>query len=55
MLQMIADSEEVIQEDGFLELEKMDSIASLGLDGYYQPKLIERLPYAKPDIPIKCL
>lgn len=38
----------IIEDDGFLDLEKSGTITSLGIDGYYETKLISRLPYAKP-------
>ncbi len=40
--------EDIIEADGFLPLEKYQSITSLGIDGYYQTERIKRLPYAKP-------
>lgn len=40
--------EDIIEADGFLPLEKYQSITSLGIDGYYHTEKIKRLPYAKP-------
>ena len=40
--------EKLIAADGFLQIENAGSICSLGIDGYYEPCLITRLPYAKP-------
>jgi flavin reductase (DIM6/NTAB) family NADH-FMN oxidoreductase RutF len=40
--------EKIVQEDGFLQLEKAGSICSLGIDAYYEPTLIQRFPYARP-------
>lgn len=40
--------EGVLQEDGFLDLEKAGSLVSLGLDAYYQCRQVDRLPYARP-------
>ena len=40
-----------LQEDGFLSIDEAGSLTSLGLDGYYQPKLLRRLPYARPSRP----
>lgn len=40
----------VLEEDGFLALEKANSITSLGVDGYYETKRIARYAYAKPDV-----
>ncbi len=36
-------------EDGFLALEKADTVTVNGLDGYALPKLIDRFEYAKPE------
>jgi flavin reductase (DIM6/NTAB) family NADH-FMN oxidoreductase RutF len=40
--------ENIVDEDGFLHIENAGSISSLGIDGYYEPHFITRLPYAKP-------
>jgi len=42
--------EAIVSEDGFLHLDKANSICSNGLDGYYTTELIERYQYAKPGI-----
>ena len=42
-----------IDNDGFIDLQKYDSTAVVGLDAYYQPKLIQRLSYAKPHESLK--
>jgi len=39
---------ECLQEDGWLQLDKADSVTINGLDGYASPNLIERYKYAKP-------
>ena len=36
-------------EDGFLALEKADTVTVNGLDGYALPKLIDRFQYARPE------
>lgn len=36
-------------EDGFLDIEKAESITCSGLDSYHTTKRLERLSYAKPD------
>ncbi|MDZ4757949.1 MAG: flavin reductase [Bacteroidota bacterium] len=41
---------DIIAEDGFLHLDKANSICSNGVDAYYTAELIERYEYAKPDI-----
>ncbi|NQW76037.1 MAG: flavin reductase [Cytophagales bacterium] len=38
---------EIMDEDGFLSIEKANSLCSLGINGYYETKLLEKLPYAK--------
>jgi flavin reductase (DIM6/NTAB) family NADH-FMN oxidoreductase RutF len=40
--------EKIIEEDGFLALEKVNSITTLGVDGYYETNRIARYSYAKP-------
>ena len=39
--------EEIMDEEGFLSIEKANSLCSLGINGYYETKLLEKLPYAK--------
>jgi flavin reductase (DIM6/NTAB) family NADH-FMN oxidoreductase RutF len=44
----------VVSEDGFLQLDKAASICSNGIDGYYTTELIKRYSYVKSDIqPLK--
>jgi flavin reductase (DIM6/NTAB) family NADH-FMN oxidoreductase RutF len=38
-----------ISNDGFVNLEKLETCTVSGLDAYYLPSKIERLSYAKPD------
>jgi flavin reductase (DIM6/NTAB) family NADH-FMN oxidoreductase RutF len=40
----------VVSEDGFLQLDKAASICSNGIDGYYTTELIKRYSYVKSDI-----
>lgn len=40
---------EMIQPDGFLDLEKAGSLTCSGLDSYHQTQRLARLSYAKPD------
>lgn len=40
----------VLNEDGFIEIEKAGSIVSLGIDGYYKCEMIDRFEYAKPSL-----
>lgn len=41
----------LLEEDGFIALEKANIITSLGIDGYYTTQLVDRYDYAKPDRP----
>ena len=41
--------EAVMHEDGFVQLNKMNTMATIGLDGYALPNLLHRLHYARPD------
>ena len=41
---------DIVSEDGFLHLDKVASICSNGIDGYYTTELIKRYSYAKPGI-----
>lgn len=41
-----------VSSDGFIDLEQYDTITVVGLDAYYQPKILKRLSYAKPNEPL---
>lgn len=41
--------EELLNEDGFVDLQKADSVTSAGLDAYYTTNFLGRLSYAKPE------
>ena len=41
-------NEEIVSKDGWIQLDKANTISSVGLDGYALPKVIDRLAYAKP-------
>jgi flavin reductase (DIM6/NTAB) family NADH-FMN oxidoreductase RutF len=43
--------EDIVGADGFLSIEKAGTIASLGLDSYYNADLLARFAYAKPGKP----
>lgn len=47
--------EEIIAEDGFVQLEKAGSLTCSGLDSYHKTEQIARLSYAKPDKSITIL
>ena len=48
-LQWIEVPEEAIAEDGYLNIELLNTVAISGLDGYHQTQHLGRLSYAKPD------
>lgn len=41
--------EDCLQKDGYLDIEKAESITCSGLDSYHKTNKIDRLSYAKPD------
>ena len=41
---------DLLQKDGFIDLEKAGSIVSLGLDAYASVNIFERFEHAKPNI-----
>lgn len=41
-------SEEILGGDGFVDLEKAESVCISGLDSYHKTERLNRLPYAKP-------
>ena len=47
-VQQVCLEEHIVLPDGFLELDKVSSICSNGIDGYYSTRLINRYHYAKP-------
>lgn len=48
-VQLVKFEKQSLESDGFLSLHKIESIASLGIDGYYNPISIARYEYAKPN------
>jgi len=38
-----------LHEDGWVQLDKAETVSSIGLDGYAKPTLLDRFSYAKPD------
>lgn len=49
-IQWISFPDEIQEEDGFLNLEKIDTITCSGLDSYHSTRKLTRLPYAKPKL-----
>jgi flavin reductase (DIM6/NTAB) family NADH-FMN oxidoreductase RutF len=41
-----------VQEDGYIDIEALDSVAVTGLDSYHLGQRITRLSYAKPNLPL---
>ena len=53
-LQLVRIEGSIIADDGFIKLEKIESLTSLGIDAYYNTDAIGRYSYAKPGImPVK--
>jgi flavin reductase (DIM6/NTAB) family NADH-FMN oxidoreductase RutF len=42
-------NEDIVTDDGFIQLEKSNSLASNGIDAYYETTLHSRYEYAKPE------
>ena len=47
-IEMLFIEEKLLLEDGFVQLDKEDIVTVNGVDGYALPKLIKRIPYARP-------
>ncbi|MBO6536923.1 MAG: flavin reductase family protein [Balneolaceae bacterium] len=47
--------EELVSDDGFINLEQAGTVSATGLDGYALPKILDRFSYAKPDEEVKSL
>ncbi len=45
----------IVNDDGFVNLTKAQILATIGLDAYCEPKLLDRLAYARPGIQSKPL
>lgn len=41
--------EEIQEVDGFLRIDRTDTISAIGLDGYALPAFLDRMSYARPD------
>ena len=54
-IQCVKLEDDILLGDGFLALDKVSSLCSNGIDGYYSTELINRYEYAKPGIPTKKL
>lgn len=47
-LQQAFIQEDIMNDDGYLAIEKANSLCSLGINGYYETNFLDKLPYAKP-------
>lgn len=54
-IQQVKLEETILSPDGFLELDKVSSLCSNGIDGYYATQPIDRYEYAKPGLKVKSL
>jgi flavin reductase (DIM6/NTAB) family NADH-FMN oxidoreductase RutF len=54
-IQQVKLEENILLQDGFLELDKASSMCSNGIDGYYSTNLIDRYQYAKPGMKTEML
>jgi len=48
-LETIEVAENLVSADGFVDFEKANILGSIGLDAYFEPKILGRLSYAKTD------
>ena len=46
--QVYLPNDQIVAQDGFVDLEKVGTITCSGLDSYHKTERIKRLPYAKP-------
>lgn len=51
----IYDEQNIIDESGFVNLEKAETVGAIGLDGYVGLHILDRLDYARPEMPTKSL
>jgi hypothetical protein len=42
--------EDAIKEDGYIDIESLNTVAISGLDSYHTSQRLSRLSYAKPDV-----
>jgi len=47
--------DDIVHEDGWLQLDKHNAVVTNGLDAYALPKLLTRFSYAEPDKPLQKL
>lgn len=47
--------EQAVHSDGFVDIEALNTITCSGLDSYHKTVQLDRLSYAKPNIPLKSL
>lgn len=54
-IEIIFHDEHILNSDGWLQLDKGNVITLNGVDGYCLPKLVDRLEYARKDIPTQSI
>jgi hypothetical protein len=47
--------DDILLEDGFVDLQSAGSLTSSGLDAYYTTQKLSRLSYARPNVPLEDL
>ena len=52
-IQQVHIPDDCLREDGFVDLEKAQTVTCSGLDAYHTTQKLTRLSYAKPDQPLK--
>jgi len=52
---VIIEEESIINTDGFLNVDEINSVTSLGIDGYFSTNRLARYAYAKPNEPAKVI
>ena len=51
----MSNDEHSVLEDGYVDMESLDSVAISGLDAYHSTDRIKRFRYAKPEVPVKSI
>ncbi|MFI2810223.1 MULTISPECIES: flavin reductase family protein [Microbulbifer] len=46
---------EAVRNDGYIDIERLGTVAVSGLDSYHRTRRLDRLQYAKPDRPVRPL
>jgi len=54
IIEVIVD-ENAVAQDGYVDIESLDSVAISGLDSYHTTNRLNRFQYAKPHVPVKSI